>query len=150
MGIAADAAGVLYVADYGNNRVRQVVPGASPSEATIDAFAGNGVNTRYEGDGGSPRSAGLSLPEDVAVDGATGAVFVADGGHHVIRVVRDEGGATGLVIRTTAGNGTCDLDGDLGPATTASLCNPYGVAADGTGGVYVVDTDNNRIRQAHF
>jgi sugar lactone lactonase YvrE len=145
VGLGIDEAGVLYIADYGTNRIRRVLP-----DGRIEAFAGNGVNTRYEGDGGDPLVAGLLHPIAVAVDPRSGAVFITDQDHNVIRVVRDEGGARGLVIRTAAGTGACEFEGDEGPATSASLCYPFGLAMDGHGGLYIADTSNNRIRHASF
>ncbi|MDI7269115.1 MAG: hypothetical protein QME96_14090, partial [Myxococcota bacterium] len=149
-GLAIDSTGVLYVVDEGANRVRRIRPGSDPSAATIEAFAGSGVSTRYEGDGGPPAVAGLYGPSDAAVDPVTGAVFIVDRGHGVVRVVRDEGGATGLVIRTVAGDGSAGFYGDGGSALRAALDHPFGVAVDGRGGVYVTDWNNGRIRHAHF
>jgi hypothetical protein len=49
-------------------------------------------------------------------------------------------------IYTVAGNGTSGYSGDGGPATSAELRDPFGVAADGVGGLVIADSDNNRIR----
>jgi len=149
-GIGVDSTGIVYVADEGANRVRRIIPGGTPGTERIEAFAGNGLNIRYDGDGGPPATAGIFSPRDIAIDDATGAVFIADSGHNVVRIVRDEGAMVGLVIRTVAGNGACDFDGDLGPAPYASLCNPCGIAVDGEGGIYIADRGNNRIRHAKF
>ena len=71
-GIALDAAGNLYIADYGNNRVRMI------SGGTITTVAGNGTAT-FAGDNGSATSASLSGPLDVKVD-AAGNLYIADSG----------------------------------------------------------------------
>src|SRR5437764_164967 len=52
----------------------------------------------------------------------------------------------GQIITTAAGNGTGALSGDGGPATSASLSQPYGVTADIAGNIFIADTANNRIR----
>ena len=88
------------------------------------------------------------MPTEVAIDGQSGAVLIVDYGHHVIRVVHEEGDVP--IIRTAAGTGTCDFEGDEGPSTSAALCSPTGVAVDGEGGLYIADRGNNRIRYAHF
>jgi hypothetical protein len=49
-------------------------------------------------------------------------------------------------IYTVAGNGTAGYSGDGGPATSAELHEPFGVAADGAGGLVIADSENNRIR----
>ena len=146
LGIAPD--GVVYVADYTANRVRRIVPGLGSGGATIHRFAGNGTNTRYDGDGGDPGVAGVSVPVDVALNPATGAVYFSEYGHSVVRVVRDEG--SGLIIRTAAGSGVFGFDGDGGLARRASFDTPFGLALDADGGLYVADYKNNRIRHAHF
>ena len=51
------------------------------------------------------------------------------------------------MITTVAGNGTPGFSGDNGPATSAQLNDPYGVAVDSAGNLYIADTDNNRIRK---
>ena len=89
-GVAVDAAGTLYIAEFGNNRVRKVVNGA------ITTLAGNGVSG-YSGDNAAATNAMLRGPQSVAVDGSN--VYIADTGNNRIRKV----GANG-VIATVAGN----------------------------------------------
>ena len=133
-GIALDAAGNLYIADFGNNRVRMVSVGG-----TITTVAGNGAAT-FAGDSGSATSASLSGPLDVRVD-AAGNLYIADRGNNRIRMV------TGGIISTIAGNGTASFGGDNGPATSAQLNGPSGVALDSAGNLIIADTTNNVIRQ---
>src|SRR5258708_22668878 len=66
---------------------------------------------------------------------------MADSGNYRIRKV------SGGVITTVAGNGTSGYSGDNGPATSAQISVPYGVAVDSTGNLYMADTGNNRIRK---
>jgi hypothetical protein len=106
---------------------------------TINTFAGNGT-FGYSGDNGPATSAQLNQPWGVAVD-AAGNVYIADTVNNRIRKV-----ANG-VISTVAGNGTLGYSGDDGPATSAQLSWPAGVAVDSAGNLYVADQNNNRIRK---
>jgi uncharacterized protein (TIGR03437 family) len=132
MGVAVDAAGNLYIADAGFARVREV------SNGVISAVAGNGT-TGYSGDNGPATSAQLFSPGGVAVD-AAGHLYIADTGNSRIRKVSSG------VIATVAGNGPFGYSGDDGPATSAQLDYPMGVAVDTLGSVYVADYWNNRLR----
>jgi uncharacterized protein (TIGR03437 family) len=131
-GIAVDAAGNLYIADYGNSRVRKV------SGGVITTVAGNGT-AGFSGDNGPATSARLNSPEGVAVDSA-GNLYVADLGNNRIRRV------SGGVITTVAGTGTRGFSGDNGPAINAELDLPLGSAIDAAGNIYIVDSGSNRIR----
>ena len=134
-GVAVDGAGNLYIADYGNNRIRKVTP-----SGTITTVAGNGTYG-YSGDGGPAISAELFVTLGVAVD-ASGNLYIADFGNHRIRMVTPGG-----IITTVAGNGTPGYNGDNITATSAELYYPYGVAVDGTGNLYIADNYNHRIRK---
>jgi len=131
-GVAVDSAGDLYIADTGNSRVRKV------SKGVITTVAGNG-GYGFSGDNGPATSAQLFNPEGVAVDPA-GNLYIADTLDNRIRKVSNG------VITTVAGNGTYGFSGDNGPATSAQLSDPTGVAVDSAGNVYAADRDNNRIR----
>ena len=134
-GVAVDAAGNLYIADYWNSRVRKVNP-----SGTISTMAGNGVKA-FGGDGGPASAASLVTPCGVAVD-AAGSLYIADCGPSVIRKVSPSG-----IITTVAGNGTSAFSGDGGPATSASLYVPAAVAVDAAGNLYIADDDNHRVRK---
>jgi sugar lactone lactonase YvrE len=136
-GIAVDAAGDLYIADTGNNRIREV----SAKTGTITTVAGSGTKG-YGGDNGLAISAELNGPYGVAINTA-GNLYIADSGNNVIREV---GAATG-VITTVAGNGTGGFSGDGSPATSAELHDPLGVAVDTAGNLYIADTNNQHIRK---
>jgi sugar lactone lactonase YvrE len=133
-GVAVDAAGNLFIADEGNNRIRKV-----DRTGIITNVAGNG-SRGFSGDGGPATSASLAQPFGVAVDGA-GTLFIAGEGSRIRKV-----DPTGI-ISTVAGNGTFGFSGDGGPATGASLGSPTGVAVDGAGNLFIADIDNNRIRK---
>ncbi len=133
-GVATDSAGNLYIADTGNLRIRKVTGG------TITTVAGGGPGFPFSGDGGPATNASLNIPYGVAVDSA-GNLYIADTGNNRIRKV------TGGTITTVAGNGNASFSGDGGPATSASLNVPYGVAVDSAGNLYIADFQNNRIRK---
>ena len=133
--VALDSSGSLYIADTNNNVIRKVA-----TSGTITTFAGNGT-PGYSGDNGPRTSAELNSPYGIAVDG-TGNVYIADSGNNVIRKV-----ATSGTITTFAGNGTPGYSGDNGPATAAELNNPYGLALDTAGNLYIADWNNFVIRK---
>jgi sugar lactone lactonase YvrE len=145
-GVAVDRSGNLYIADMHNDAIREV----NASSGVITTVAGNGVIPStglggYSGDGGPATSAELYWPEAVAVDN-TGNFYIADTFNQVIRKVTISNG----VINTVAGNGPLNpcvsFGGDGGPATSAALCYPSGLSIDGTGNLYIADTNDSRIR----
>jgi DNA-binding beta-propeller fold protein YncE len=81
------------------------------------------------------------MPFDVEID-ASGTIYIADTHNHRIRQVSPEG-----VITTVAGIGEPDFSGDGGLAVQASLNMPYGIALDGSGSLYVADSENHRVRK---
>ncbi len=132
-GVAVDAAGNVYIADTNKNRIRKISNGA------VTTVAGNGI-IGFAGDTGPAANAQLNQPFGVAVD-AAGNLYIADAGNHRVREV------TNGVITTVAGNGTATYGGDNGPAASAQLNNPAGVAVDAAGNLYIADTSNARIRK---
>jgi uncharacterized protein (TIGR03437 family) len=135
IGVAVDSSGNLYIADFGNSRVREV-----SASGVIRTVAGNGANG-YSGDGGPAGNAQLNGPQGVAVDTA-GNLYIADTENNLIREV------TGGLISTVAGNGIAGYSGDGGAATGAQVGNPVGVAVDAADNIYTVDA-SNRVRQVY-
>ena len=135
-GVARDGAGNLYIADWGNQRIRKVDAGTG----VISTVAGNGTRG-FDGDGDPAVAAQLNRPRDVAVDGS-GNLYIADTGNNRIRKVNASG-----VISTVAGTETSGFGGDGAAATAARLTSPRGVAPAGLGNLYIADTGNNRIRK---
>jgi len=143
-GLAVSTDGSVYIADTYNNRVLRV----NPDGEAFDV-AGNGT-AGYSGDGGPAVDASLNQPTGVAVD-AQGNVYIADASNNVIRRVD---AVTGI-ITTVAGDFAADqandglggFSGDGGPATSAQLNDPQGVAVDGAGDLFIADTFNNAIRE---
>jgi sugar lactone lactonase YvrE len=134
-GVAVDLAGNLYIGDYGNARVREVAAGSG----MITTVAGTGT-AGYNGDGIAATTAAIR-PYGIAVD-ASGNIYIAD---YTNGRVREVFAATGT-IKTVAGIGTAGYSGDSGPATSAKLYYPTGVAVDATGNIYIADTRNYRVR----
>jgi sugar lactone lactonase YvrE len=136
-GVAVDAAGNIYIADTGNQRVRKV----SATNGRIYTIAGNGT-AGFSGDEGPATAAQLDDPWDVAVDPA-GNIYIADLNNQRIRKVS---AATGI-ITTVAGIGSYGFSGNDGPATEAQLYNPYGIAVDIAGNVFISDYGNIQVRK---
>ena len=137
-GVAVDIAGNLYIADNYNHRVRKV----TAATGVISTMAGTGT-AGYLGEAGPATSARLYYPAGVAVD-AAGNVFIADSYNQRIRMV---GAGTGI-ITTVAGTAESVYGGDGGAATAGQLNDPYGVAVDAAGTLYIADTYNQRVRRA--
>jgi uncharacterized protein (TIGR03437 family) len=134
--VAVDSAGTLYIADANNNRIRKV------SGGVITTVGGNG-SLDFGGDNGPATGAQLNLASvnaGVALDTAGNLYFTDTYNHRVRKISRG-------VITTVAGNGVAGFGGDSGPATTAQLNQPQGVAVDSAGNLYIADTLNSRVRK---
>jgi uncharacterized protein (TIGR03437 family) len=132
-GIAVDSAGNLYIADEFNNRVRKV------SNGVITTVAGDGT-PGFSGDSGPAISAELNGPSAVAVDSA-GNLYICDAGNSRVREVSNG------TITTLVGTGTAGYTGDNGPAATAGVSYPSGVAVDSVGNIYICDSGNDTVRE---
>lgn len=135
--VALDAAGNMFIADFGNQRIRRV----DAATGIISTVAGDGT-FGFSGDGGPATNASLANPVSVAVD-VNGNLFIADFSNSRVRRVD---AATGI-ISTVAGNGNFGFSGDGGPAINARLFGPWGIALDAFGNLYFADRNNNRIRR---
>jgi uncharacterized protein (TIGR03437 family) len=137
--VAVDTAGNLYIADYLNNAVRMV----AAVNGNISTVAGNGI-AGFSGDGGPAASASIAGPYAVAVD-AAGNLYIAESVR--VRKVSTDG-----VITTVAGGGPAwnfspGPMGDGGPATSATLAGPQGVAVDAAGNIFISDTPAQKVRK---
>ena len=142
-GISSDAKGNLYIADYLNERVRQV-----NTAGIINTVAGNGT-AGFSGDGGPAIAASLNFPFGSFTD-TSGNLYIADFYNLRIRKVDTSG-----TINTFAGNGTFGCTGDGGPATSATIGYPGGgfllsgnallINTSGCGKVRAVDLGTNLI-----
>ena len=138
-GVAVDSAGNLYIADTGNNVIREV----DLSSDIITTFAGGG--SEGLGDGGPAIDAELNGPMGLAVD-AAGDLYIADTNDSLIREVA----AGGDVIDTVAGGGSGGYSDNGGQATAATLAYPQGVAVDSAGDIFIADTGNNVVREVEL
>ena len=133
-GVSVDAAGNLYIADTGNDVIREV------SGGQINTVAGQGTVAGNTGDSGLAVQALLNAPYAVTFD-PSGNMYIADSGNNRVRVVH------GRSIYEFAGNGTAGYAGDNGFATSAELDAPFGVSSDAAGNVYIADARNYVVRR---
>lgn len=133
LGVAVNAQGIVYVADQGNNCIRQISPAG-----VVTTLAGNSHTHGGYGDG-IGTNATFNMPSGIAVD-KQGNIYVADSGNNRIRKIDPYGEVTTLA-------GTGQKGSANGPASAASFNNPVGIAVDSAGNVYVADTDNYLIRK---
>ena len=133
-GVAVDAAGDLFIADTGNNEIREVTP-----DGVIHDFAGTGTSGNT-GDGGQATAAELNAPTMLAEYG--GNLYFTDYGNNEVREITTDG-----VIHTVAGNGTGGFSGDGGPATDAEIAGPVGLAFNAAGDLFIADYDDSTIRE---
>ena len=131
-GVATDAAGNVYVADWLNQIIRKITPAG-----VVTTLAGTaGMRGSADGMGAAAR---FYEPEAVATDSA-GNVYVADGSNNVVRKITPDG-----MVTTLAGSAAVMGSAD-GTGAAASFDNPSGVTTDSAGNVYVADTFNDIIR----
>jgi uncharacterized protein (TIGR03437 family) len=141
-GLAFDSTGNLYIADTGDNSIRYV-----DISNIMHTIAGDGY-PGYEGDTASPYNYGSELrqPEDVAVD-KNGNIYIADTGNGAVREI--SGGVINFIAGDCVATSGCTIGyaGDSGLAIDAELIEPYAVAVDAAGNVYIAERNDGRIRQ---
>ncbi|MDX2091901.1 MAG: hypothetical protein SFX73_28825 [Kofleriaceae bacterium] len=131
----------LYVADSMNNRIRRI----NLDTGIIDCIAGASAQPGYSGDGGPAINAQLDFPMDLEL-GPDGRMYIADRYNNVIRAINLDTG----IIETVVGTGnkcstTMEECVDRATTSTVELNQPYGIAFDPKGDMYVADTHNSRI-----
>jgi hypothetical protein len=148
-GIAYDAFGNTYIADYYNNVIRVV-----NSAGVINAFAGTGTvcpnptaATGACGDGGAASAATFKNPTAMQFDVA-GNLYIADKGDARIRKITATNGViTGAsIVSTVAGNGTAGTTGTNGVATSAELNDPHSLALDSAGDLWICNQTGDTIQ----
>ena len=132
-GVTVDGSGSVFVADTGNGTIRKIT-----ADGTVTTFAGN-ISHRGNLDG-SGTAAWFSSPTGIAAD-STGNLFVADAFTNTIRKVTPAG-----AVSTVAGSAAIRGSSD-GVGSAARFSYPAGVAADGSGNVFVADTYNDTVRK---
>jgi sugar lactone lactonase YvrE len=138
-GICFDTANNMYIADVGTHQVFKVGPGGG----TPTAFAGTGA-AGFNAASGVATTVQLNTPSDVASD-AQGNIFICDTLNSRICRVTPAGALTTIAGTVSpAPPGNAGFSGDNGPATSAQLDNPEGVAVDNNGRILI--SDNDRIR----
>ena len=158
VGVAVDLAADIYVSDLANDQIRVLagtsgtLVGTTVTADDIYLAGGNSAGSASESSySGAAYNAELNVPSSVRTD-AAGDVIVADTADNAIRVVPENSGTfygqtmTGGNIYTVAGNGTAGSTGNSGPATSAELSAPQGVAVSSTGNLAIADTANNEVR----
>jgi hypothetical protein len=140
-GLTLDGSGNIFFADAGNNRIRKVVLGGN-----ISVYAGNGSGG-FNGDNGPATAATLTNPAGTVFN-ASGDLFIADQGNNVIREVSTAGGngQTAGDIYTIVGNAHVSFGGDNGPALSAELNSPLGLAVDASSNIFIADSGSELIR----
>ncbi|GFN31344.1 NHL domain-containing protein [Paenibacillus xylaniclasticus] len=133
--VLMDGGGNLYIADTMNNRIRKV--DTSGNISTVAGTAGIG----YNGDEKPATEAQLNMPTGLAMD-AAGNLLIADSGNSRVRMVNTAG-----VISTIAGTDTPGYSGDGGLATNAKLNQPFHLAVDHDGLLYILDVGNQNARR---
>jgi sugar lactone lactonase YvrE/Tol biopolymer transport system component len=136
-GVAVDAQGNVFVASDTSNQILKIAPGGA-----VTTVAGTGT-AGYNGDNIAATAAKLNSPIGVAVD-AQGNLYIAEENGHRVRKVTPAG-----IITTVAGTGTFGFSGDNGPAASAQVSGPTGVALDTQGNLYIVDHGNLRVRKVN-
>ncbi|HEV2348783.1 MAG TPA: choice-of-anchor D domain-containing protein [Terriglobia bacterium] len=148
--VGLDGSGNIFIADIVNNRIRRV----DAVTGVITSVAGDGTRG-FAGDGGPAISAQLNGAEGVTLD-SSGNIYIPDSSNNVVRVVNTQAAnitVAGVTIapgdiETVAGDQSLGsgYSGDGGPALSAQMSSPLGVAVDSSGNLYIGDFRNNRVR----
>jgi hypothetical protein len=141
--VFVDLSNNIFIVDTGNDIVREIAATTAGSMIAGDIYtvAGTATTAGYSGDNGAATSAELSAPFGIYVDGA-GNLFISDTANNVVRKVNASTGN----ITTVAGNNTAGFSGDGGPATSAEMIQPLGLAGGPAANLLISDSGNSRVR----
>lgn len=132
MRLVVDAAGNVYITDSTNGSIRRI-----DSSGAVTTFAGHGQQGYVDGPAALAR---FNSPTGIALDGATGALYIVDTGNYRVRYVTAAG-----TVSTLAGSGVRGMVD--GPAASARFMEPQGAALDAQGNLYIADRAAHRIRK---
>ncbi|MCU1233779.1 MAG: repeat containing protein [Candidatus Solibacter sp.] len=135
--IALDSAGNLYADELSGNRLRKIVPGG-----IVTTVGGTGLRGA-SGDGGRATQAAITGAYGIYVD-AQNSIYLATQDSRIRKI--DANGIVSNFAGVGTANGAVRSQGDGGPAASATLNEPKGVAVDATGNAYIADTSNARLR----
>jgi sugar lactone lactonase YvrE len=141
--VTVDSSGNVYFSSEGSNYQHRVWK-ITKSTGILTIVAGT-YYYGYSGDGGQATNAQLYDPRGIAVD-HSGNVFIADYNNCLIREVNAGTGIITTIAGITTPNLSCGSAGDGGPATSAHLYTPTGVAIDKNGNLFIADQNNHKIR----
>lgn len=134
-GVVQDLAGRIYLSQAANHVILRTDSISSPPRRFAGVAGDSGL-----ADGDRLDQARFNHPSDLALDLATGSLYVADSGNHIIRRIRVDG-----VVETIAGTGQAGAED--GMAGQASFSNPQGIALDNLGHLWVADTGTHTVRR---
>ena len=126
--------GIVYVVDWGNDRIRKVMP-----DGSVSTLAGGGGNANVSYADGQGTNAAFSRPYGIVIDPTESFLFVCDYGNHKIRKI-----TTGGLVSTVAGSATAGYSD--GQGTFASFSGPSGLDMSISGDIFVADYGNHRIK----
>ncbi|MCU0748934.1 MAG: choice-of-anchor D domain-containing protein [Akkermansiaceae bacterium] len=130
-GLAFNAAGILFVTDSNNHRIRAIT-----SAGVVSTYSGLGTSGFTDG---IPTAARFNRPSGLAID-STGVLYVADSNNHRIRKIATDGS-----VSTLAGSGVQGTANGFG--TAAEFDTPVGIARGATGYVYVTEANSHGVRK---
>lgn len=133
--IARDSSGILYIADYGNNKIRKI---ANDANYTVSTIAGSSQGSSD----GNGTLAKFYLPQGITID-SNGNLYVADRGNSKIRKIANDANHT---VSTITGTSYGYIDGNI---SLARFTNPVGITIDSNGVLYIADSGNNKIRKIY-
>jgi len=127
----------VYILEQSGNRIRVI----TPSNGNINTYAGTGNPGSPSSPTGTATSQSMNSPQGLTID-SSGSLYMADTGNNLIRKFTTDGN-----VATIVGTGASGYTGDGGPALSATVRNPTGIAIDTYGNLYIADTRNNVIRE---